>query len=175
MGIYLKIQEGPDALYPVATVRGSNVNNLVEEIRAQIAQPNSDFNKALSRYYVQYTDADGDLMPINSSFQMRISEGGELVDFTQNILVKTVSATTQTLDFSAELWVFTGSSATVWTLPTSQQKGEQFIIKNRGSATITLQRGGSQQIYDTSAVTSITITAGNTRRVVWDNTYWLAL
>ena len=90
--------------------------------------------------------------------------------------VKLVSATTQTLDFTAAMWSFTGSTATTWTLPTlSTSIGNEYLIKNRGSADITLQRAGSDNLYTTTAATSITITPGNSARIVNDGGYWSVL
>ncbi|MHA4848751.1 hypothetical protein L1080_004285 [Rhodococcus sp. MSC1_016] len=90
--------------------------------------------------------------------------------------VKSVSGTTQTLDRSASMWSFTGSAATVWTLPAlANNTGLEFSIKNKGSADITLQRAGADNLYTTAAVTSITITAGNSARVVNDGAHWVVL
>jgi len=90
--------------------------------------------------------------------------------------VKLVSGTTQTLDFTASMWSFTGSSATAWTLPAlSTSVGLEYVVKNRGSADITLSRAGSDNLYTTSAATSITITAGNSARIVNDGGYWAVI
>lgn len=71
--------------------------------------------------------------------------------------------------------VFTGSTAT-WTLPAiAGNPGMEVIIKNRGSGNLTVQRAGTDQIYNTSLVTSITIAAGAAARLINDETYWLVL
>lgn len=86
------------------------------------------------------------------------------------------STTAKTLDRSGSVFVFTGSSAPTWTLPALlDTTGLTYKIKNRGSATITLQRAGSDQLYDTAAVTSITIAAGAKAEIINDGTYWLVV
>lgn len=83
----------------------------------------------------------------------------------------------QTLSLGTYLAVFTGSIAPTWTLPAvgTFQQGIEIQIKNRGSATITVQRAGSDQLYTTAAVTSITVAAGASARLINDGTYWLVL
>jgi hypothetical protein len=88
----------------------------------------------------------------------------------------TWSGTTATIDASATVWVFTGSSATVASLlPISGNKDLKFKVYNRGSANITLQRVGTDNIYDgtNGTVTSKTITPGQVFEVNNDGTYWL--
>lgn len=86
------------------------------------------------------------------------------------------STTTLTLNSTVGVYTFTGSSPATWTLPTvSGNKDRQIIIKNRGSATITVQRAGSDQLYTTSAVTSTTVTAGSWAKLVNDSVYWNVL
>ena len=84
------------------------------------------------------------------------------------------STTTLTLQPTVGVYTFTGSSPATWTLPAvSQNQDRQIIIKNRGSATITVQRAGSDQLYTTSAVTSTTVTAGDWIKLINDGTYWV--
>lgn len=83
-----------------------------------------------------------------------------------------------TLDKTASLYVFTGSAATTWTLPgsgTAKYPGLTYTLKNRGSADITLVRSGTDTLYTTAQVNSITITAGSTARVCWDGFDWLVI
>lgn len=90
--------------------------------------------------------------------------------------IATITGATQTLDRSASVWVYTGSATSTWTLPTiANNAGLTYSIKNRGSADIILQRAGSDQLYSTSTVTTVTITAGNSLRVVNDGVFWLTL
>ena len=69
-------------------------------------------------------------------------------------------------------YIFTGSTAT-WTLPTnSAYNGVILYMKNAGSGNITLNASGSDTIYDTSSVTTITITPGTSRMIVSINGVW---
>lgn len=87
--------------------------------------------------------------------------------------VKTSSAATLTLARDASMYVNTGAAAT-WTLPTlANNTGLTYKIKNRGSGAITLQRAGTDQLYDTAAQTSISIAAGATVTIINDGAYWL--
>jgi hypothetical protein len=82
------------------------------------------------------------------------------------------SATTLTLSGISD-YVFTGSSATIWTLPSlSGSQGKKYYIKNAGSASITLNAASGDHIYDTSQVTTLTITAGISRIIVAGSTNW---
>lgn len=88
----------------------------------------------------------------------------------------TQTGTTLTLDRTASVWPFAGTAAATWTLPSLlTNKGMEVLIKNRGSADLTVQRAGSDQLYTTAAVTSITVAAGASARIVNDGTYWLVL
>lgn len=92
---------------------------------------------------------------------------------TQSVNVS--SAATLTLARDAAVYVFTGTTTT-WTLPAlANNTGLTYRIKNRGSGAITLQRAGSDQLYDTAAVTSISIAAGASATIINDGTYWLSL
>lgn len=80
-----------------------------------------------------------------------------------------------TLSRSGSVIVHTGTGAT-WTLPAvANNTGLTYTIKNRGSGAVTLQRAGTDNLYDTTTQTSISIAAGATARVVNDGTYWLVV
>lgn len=73
------------------------------------------------------------------------------------------------------IYVFTGSGACAMTMgpgSTPQIFGIDTagirIIKNRGSATVTV----TANIFDAAAVASLAITAGQGVVFVWDGTYW---
>lgn len=85
----------------------------------------------------------------------------------------TSAAGSLTLSVSTPGWnVFTGTTTT-WTLPAvSGNSGFAYFIKNRGSGAITLQRGGSDNLFTTTTVTSITINAGSSAIIYDDATYW---
>lgn len=90
--------------------------------------------------------------------------------------VLATSAGTRTLSREYSTYVFTGAGATTWTLPAlANNTGLEFLGKNRGSGDITLQRAGSDQLYTSSAVTSITITPGSSAHIINDGTYWLVM
>lgn len=84
------------------------------------------------------------------------------------------STTTLTLNATVGVYTFTGSSPATWTLPAvSGNKDRQIIVKNRGSATITVQRAGSDNLYTTTTATSISVTAGDWAKLINDGTYWV--
>jgi hypothetical protein len=90
--------------------------------------------------------------------------------------VSTWSGTTVTITTASGSWVFTGSAATTATLPAvSGNNGFRLFIENRGSAAITLQRAGTDQIWFLSALTAVTIAAGASMLLVCDGTYWNTL
>jgi hypothetical protein len=92
------------------------------------------------------------------------------VDF---VTTTQVSAAALTLSAGTRTNVFNGTAIATWTLPSiAGNKGVEFVIKNRGSATLTVQRSGANQIYNTSAVNSVAVTAGQTLRLVNDGTFW---
>lgn len=76
--------------------------------------------------------------------------------------------------FVGGAYVFTGTSVT-WTLPAvNGTSGRIYYIKNRGSGNITLNAdSGSNEIYDSAPTNTITITPGNSARLVSDGTYFL--
>jgi hypothetical protein len=71
------------------------------------------------------------------------------------------SATSATIDGTATVWTFTGSSPATFTLPSYASFGNRIVfIKNIGSADLTIARAGTDQIYTSSTVTSFTVSAG---------------
>jgi len=89
--------------------------------------------------------------------------------------VSVFAGSTHTLDRNASVRVHNGA-ATTWTLPAlANNTGLTYQIKNRGTDAITLQRAGTDQIYDTSAVTSISIQPGGSVTIINDGTFWLVL
>src|SRR5574342_216084 len=70
------------------------------------------------------------------------------------------------------LYVATGTTAT-YTLPDrNAYLGVVYFIKNAGSGDLTVQRAGSDQLYDTSAVNSVIIPAGSARIISAGSNYW---
>jgi hypothetical protein len=66
--------------------------------------------------------------------------------------------------------VFTGETDGTWTLPTLTTK--VIMVKNNGSANLIVQRGGSDEIWTSSAVTSITLTPGEAVIFAGVGGYW---
>lgn len=121
-----------------------------------------------------------------SSLAMTLTNTGSVV-MTGNLFVsgnlnvsssKTISVNVQTGSFNVPgrhvQYVFTGATASIWTLPSiSTTLGAYYMIKSRGSANLTLQGSGSDQIFATSATGSIVLNTGNAAILVNDGTFWL--
>lgn len=82
-----------------------------------------------------------------------------------------VGTLTLTTDYSD--YIFTGTTST-WTLPSiSNGDGVLWRIKNRGSGNITINSAsGGNDIYDASAVSTYTVTAGSAIIILNDGTYF---
>lgn len=83
------------------------------------------------------------------------------------------SAGTLAMAVTSTHYVFTGTTTT-WTLPTVTGNTNSIIwIKNAGSGDITLNsNAGGNDIYDTAAVSTITIGAGAARMLILANSLW---
>lgn len=69
--------------------------------------------------------------------------------------------------------IYTGAGGNTFTLPSlATHPGKTYFIKNAGGGNLTLTRGGSDNIYDTSSVTSITIAAGGAVIVSAGSSFW---
>lgn len=104
---------------------------------------------------------------------LTIDGDGSFTTFGRRIMnVSVSSAGTLTLG-SSEGYIFSGTTTT-WTLPAvSGNTGVIYYIKNRGSGNITLNsNAGGNDIYDTSATNTLTISAGTARILVNDGTYY---
>lgn len=91
---------------------------------------------------------------------------------SETISVATSSAGTLTLA-NTRCYIFNGTTTT-WTLPAvSGTTGTLYYIKNIGSGSITLNAdSGNNEIYSTSAVNTITITAGSAIILISNGTYF---
>jgi hypothetical protein len=98
----------------------------------------------------------GDLSPIGFRPGINVSGAG------------TLNLTTSTT------YVFTGTTTT-WTLPgITGNENRVYYIKNRGSGSITINsNAGANEIYNTSAVNTITVPAGGSCMLQNDGTYFL--
>jgi hypothetical protein len=84
------------------------------------------------------------------------------------------SSTSLTLSITKRNYVFSGSTATVWTMPAvSASAGNFFFVKNRGSANITLTAAGADNMYSTSAAATYVVTPGSAVYIFNDGVYWL--
>lgn len=73
-------------------------------------------------------------------------------------------------------YMFAGSSATTWTLPpVANLAGRSVNLKNRGSVDVTVSRAGTDQIYSTTAATSVTLAQGAAMTLKNDGTYWVVM
>lgn len=92
--------------------------------------------------------------------------------------VKSFSTSTLTVDSSANVYVFTGSTSTV-TLPAlGNSKGWRMKFKNMGSGTVTIQGAASNLMVDqgtTTATTTISLTTGQATEIVNDSSHFLVL
>lgn len=106
-----------------------------------------------------------------------LSVEGGFVHIEKGLGLKVEVSSAASLTLSTKTtYVFTGSSATTWTLPAvSGNTDRTYLIKNRGTAVITLTRAGSDNIYSTALVTTFAINPGDAYQVINDGTYWLIL
>jgi len=104
---------------------------------------------------------------------LTIDGDGTYKTFGKRIIPVTVSSAGTLNIGNSEGYVFSGTTTT-WTLPAiSGNTGVKYYIKNRGSGSITLNsNAGGNDIYDTSATNTLTITAGTSKVLVNDGTYW---
>lgn len=77
------------------------------------------------------------------------------------------AAGTTTLTISSTRWqIFTGSTTQTCNLPAANVAGAgfgpEYIIKNESSGNVTVNRAGSDTIFTTASVTSVTLTTGQT-------------
>jgi len=91
--------------------------------------------------------------------------------YIANVIVS--SATTLTLATTARTYVYKGSVAATWTMPSvSGNINKEYVIKNAGTGTLTLIAAGSDHFYDTSAIPSITLLPGDAYIISNDGTFW---
>lgn len=81
------------------------------------------------------------------------------------------SATSLTI-VDSTYYIFTGGSDATWTLPAVGTPGRRIFIKNAGSAVLTVQRAGSDQIFTNTLVNSFALLTGADRVLVDDGVYW---
>lgn len=114
-----------------------------------------------------------------------VAAGSTTISHPWNILSNDVSkfaalavavneqSTDATIGVASGFNVYTGSGGHTFTLPAlSIHPGKIVFIKNAGSGNLTVQRAGSDNIYDTSSVTSITVAAGVARIFIAGSSFW---
>jgi hypothetical protein len=70
-------------------------------------------------------------------------------------------------------WIYTDATPSVYTLPDAATNSNRSIFfKNRGSSTLTIQRAGTDNIYDNSLVTSIVLNPGESRLLMSAFNIW---
>jgi hypothetical protein len=83
----------------------------------------------------------------------------------------TSASTSLTMTTGTQVYVFNGSSTATWTLPAlGTTRG--ISIKNNGTADLIVQRAGSDQLWTSSAVNSITLTPGQSAATYGVGGYW---
>jgi hypothetical protein len=83
------------------------------------------------------------------------------------------SSSTITYDVANYCYVHNGTTCTATLPPVAGNDRVDFVVFNRGSGSVTLQRAGSDNLYTSSGTaTSTTIAAGSWACVYCDGTYW---
>jgi hypothetical protein len=119
---------------------------------------------------ISLNDSTSVLRDSINALRADIGSGGGGASYTPTI---TTASTSQTLSTDYETWVFTGTSAATFTLPAiSGDTGRRYFIKNEGSANLSVQRAGTDQLYTTSLVNSITLLPGGSAMVQNNGTRW---
>lgn len=74
---------------------------------------------------------------------------------------------------NGSIQIYIGSGGNTFTLPSlATHLGKTYFIKNAGSGNLTVARAGSDNIYDTSSVTSITVAAGGAIIISAGTSFW---
>lgn len=114
-----------------------------------------------------------------------IAGGSSTIDHPYNILANDVSKFSgialalneqsgdATLGAASGVNIYTGAGGHTFTLPSlAVHPGKMLYVKNAGGGNLTVSRGGSDNIYDTSSVTSITVAAGASRIFLAGSSFW---
>lgn len=96
--------------------------------------------------------------------------------YRPNFIVAATGSQITTLPVNTQVFVFTGSSATTWGLPTiAGNTGVRFVFKNRGSDKVTLTPAGDDEIFTTTAVSTLELDTGDSAELINDGTYWVVV
>jgi hypothetical protein len=85
-----------------------------------------------------------------------------------------VGSSTITLTAATVLYVFNGASPVTWTLPlrSDVSTNKTIYLKNRGTATLTISRNTTDEIWTSTNVTSVTLLAGESAAFINIDGYW---
>ena len=102
-----------------------------------------------------------------------ITNGSGSITIAARATVSVSAASSLALNTSSTDYIFSGTTAT-WTLPAiSGNTGVQFFIKNRGTGILTVNSNvGGNDLYTTSAVSSLTVNPGEAFFLLNDGTYY---
>jgi hypothetical protein len=92
-----------------------------------------------------------------------------------NVYESVVVSAATTLTFSAGTrnYVFSGTAASTWTVPSiAGNTGIRQVIKNRGTVNLVIATAGSDNFYSNGLVTTYTVTPGSAIVILNDGTYW---
>lgn len=82
-----------------------------------------------------------------------------------------VNSTALTMNKANRLYVHTGAAVTLTLPAVATHSGTDFIVKNRGSATITVS-AESNKLWNTAIATSMTLGIGSYINLYCDGTFW---
>lgn len=95
------------------------------------------------------------------------------VNYVQTLAMGLNEQSSSTTLGNGSMVVYTGTGGHTFTLPgLATHPGKVYFIKNAGSGSVTIARGGSDNIYDTSSVTSITVSAGSAVIIGAGSSFW---
>jgi len=126
------------------------------------------------RVYIKGLDTDNSPPSTSGTTKIVITDGNGNLSFADILTIGVTTSAAATLTLSnSESYIFNGTTTT-WTLPAvSGTTGRIYYIKNIGSGSITLNAdSGSNEIYSSSAVNTITVTAGSAIILISNGTYF---
>jgi hypothetical protein len=147
--------------------------NLTEQVKGTLPVANGGTGQAtLAAAGIELTSNKG-----AASGYAGLNSSGLIVPAQSAKTVLTSSASSLTLTSSNQAYVYTGSTTSTWTLPSvSGNTGFILDLYNRGSLSVTLQRAGSDSIYQQRTTgTSVPLVPGGAMRLINDGTYWIVI
>lgn len=151
---------------------------LSSEFTYNDATPSIGINSiAQSKITNLVSDLAGKQAALVSGTNIKTVNGATLLgsgDMTVGNSTTVLSSAATSLTLSTyDYYTFSGSSTATWTLPAISGTSPKLIkIKNRGSAALTIQRAGTDQVYLSSAGTAVTLLPGDALDFVNDQNFW---